>query len=113
MKVAQQAIWLSGVSITVILSIVAYAGIWSRSFFLKKRGCPGWGANPGPLDLIYFLIFTTLPLSCSGSPITITIITWYSNYSDMALQLLHHGITTIITWYYNYYNMVLHRNITT
>jgi hypothetical protein len=26
--------------------------------FLKKRGCPGWGANPGPLDLIYFLIFT-------------------------------------------------------
>ena len=26
-KVAQQAIWLSGVSITVILSIVAYAGI--------------------------------------------------------------------------------------
>jgi hypothetical protein len=23
----------------------------------KKRGCPGWGANPGPLDFIYFLIF--------------------------------------------------------
>jgi hypothetical protein len=21
------------------------------------RGCPGWGANPGPLDFIYFLIF--------------------------------------------------------
>jgi hypothetical protein len=35
-------------------------------FFLK--GCPGWGANPGPLDFIYFLIFTTLPLSHSGSP---------------------------------------------
>jgi hypothetical protein len=26
--------------------------------FLK--GCPVWGANPGPLDVIYFLIFTTL-----------------------------------------------------
>jgi hypothetical protein len=25
--------------------------------FLFLRGCPGWGANPGPLDLIYFLIF--------------------------------------------------------
>jgi hypothetical protein len=36
--------------------------------FFKKRGCPGWGANPGPLDFIYFLIFTTLPLSHSGSP---------------------------------------------
>jgi hypothetical protein len=23
----------------------------------KKRGCPGWGANPGPLDFIYFIIF--------------------------------------------------------
>jgi hypothetical protein len=34
--------------------------------FLKK-GCPGWGANPGPLIFIYFLIFTTLPLSHSGS----------------------------------------------
>jgi hypothetical protein len=33
----------------------------------KKRGCPGWGANPGPLDFIYFLIFTTLPLSHSGN----------------------------------------------
>jgi hypothetical protein len=26
------------------------------SYFFK-RGCPGWGANPGPLDIIYFLIF--------------------------------------------------------
>jgi hypothetical protein len=26
-------------------------------YYLKKRGCPGWGANPGPLDFIYFLIF--------------------------------------------------------
>jgi hypothetical protein len=33
-----------------------------------ERGCPGWGANPGPLNIIYFLIFTTLPLSHSGSP---------------------------------------------
>jgi hypothetical protein len=32
------------------------------------KGCPGWGANPGPLDFIYFLIFTTLRLSHSGSP---------------------------------------------
>jgi hypothetical protein len=24
-------------------------------FFL--RGCPGWGANPGPLDFVYFLIY--------------------------------------------------------
>jgi hypothetical protein len=37
--------------------------------FFFKRGCPrGGGANLGPLDLIYFLIFTTLPLSRSGSP---------------------------------------------
>jgi hypothetical protein len=38
--------------------------------FLKhflKRGCPGWGPDPGPLDFIYFLIFTTLPLSHNGS----------------------------------------------
>jgi hypothetical protein len=21
------------------------------------RGCPGWGANPGPLNFIYFLIY--------------------------------------------------------
>jgi hypothetical protein len=34
-----------------------------------KRGCQGWGANPGPLNFIYFLIFTTLPLSHSGSPV--------------------------------------------
>jgi hypothetical protein len=33
----------------------------------KKRGCPGWGANPGPPNVIYFLMFTTLPLSHSGS----------------------------------------------
>jgi hypothetical protein len=39
-------------------------------FFLKKEVARGtwWGANPGPLDFIYFLIFTTLPLSHSGSP---------------------------------------------
>jgi hypothetical protein len=36
---------------------------------LKKNRLPGgWGATPGPLDFIYFLIFTTLPLSHSGSP---------------------------------------------
>jgi hypothetical protein len=29
---------------------------------------PGVGSEPGPLDLIYFLIFTTLPLSHSGFP---------------------------------------------
>jgi hypothetical protein len=33
-----------------------------------KEVARGWGANPGPLDFIYFLIFTTLPLSHSGSP---------------------------------------------
>jgi hypothetical protein len=27
------------------------------------------GSNPGPLHFIYFLIFITLPLSHSGSPI--------------------------------------------
>jgi hypothetical protein len=32
-------------------------------------GCPGWGANPGPLGFIYFLI---LLLSHSGSPIAAT-----------------------------------------
>jgi hypothetical protein len=41
--------------------------------FFKKRGCPGWGANPGPLNFIYFLIFTTLPLSHSGSPRTVVV----------------------------------------
>jgi hypothetical protein len=30
------------------------------------RGCPGWGANPGPLDFIYFLIFTTFNHSGSA-----------------------------------------------
>jgi hypothetical protein len=35
-----------------------------------KKGYPGWGANPGPLNIIYFLIFATLPLSHSGSPHT-------------------------------------------
>jgi hypothetical protein len=34
----------------------------------RGPGGPGGGANPGPLDFIYFLIFTTLPLSYSGSP---------------------------------------------
>jgi hypothetical protein len=38
------------------------------STIFLKRGCPGWGAIPGPLDFIYFLIFTTLPLCHSGSP---------------------------------------------
>jgi hypothetical protein len=37
-------------------------------FFLNKRGCPGWGSNLGPVDFMYFLIFTTLLLSHSGSP---------------------------------------------
>jgi hypothetical protein len=32
------------------------------------RGCPGWGANSGPLNFIYLLIITSLPLSHSGSP---------------------------------------------
>jgi hypothetical protein len=40
----------------------------SKLPFFKKRGCPGWGANLGALNFIYFLIFTTLPLSHSGSP---------------------------------------------
>jgi hypothetical protein len=31
-----------------------------KSFSLI-RGCPGWGANLGPHDFIYFLIFTTEP----------------------------------------------------
>jgi hypothetical protein len=29
----------------------------NRSLNFLKRGCPGWGANPGPLNFIYFLIF--------------------------------------------------------
>jgi hypothetical protein len=41
----------------------------SHVFFYKKR-LPGWEANPGPFDFIYFLIFTTLPLGHSGSPST-------------------------------------------
>jgi hypothetical protein len=42
-------------------------GIFPQNYYYfdeVARG--GWGANPGPLDLIYFLIFTTLPLSHSG-----------------------------------------------
>jgi hypothetical protein len=27
--------------------------------FFFQRSCPRWGANPGPLDFIYFLTFTT------------------------------------------------------
>jgi hypothetical protein len=38
-----------------------YCGwIWAafkKDFFFKK-GCPGWGANSGSFDLIYFLIPT-------------------------------------------------------
>jgi hypothetical protein len=47
---------------------------WSRQSNGEQKscffcpGCPGWGANPGPLDFIYFLIFSILPLSHSGSP---------------------------------------------
>jgi hypothetical protein len=33
-----------------------------------KEDARGWGANPGPHNFIYFLIFITLPLSHSGSP---------------------------------------------
>jgi hypothetical protein len=39
-----------------------------RCWFFKEVARAGWGVNPGPLDFIYFLIFTTLPLSHSGSP---------------------------------------------
>jgi hypothetical protein len=39
-----------------------------KKFFFKKKRLPGVGANPGYLDYIYFLIFTTLPLSHSSSP---------------------------------------------
>jgi hypothetical protein len=36
--------------------------------FLKRLPGVRWGANPGPLHFIYFLIFSILPLSHSGSP---------------------------------------------
>jgi hypothetical protein len=36
--------------------VSASNGEETESFF-KKSGCPGWGANPGPLKLIYFIIF--------------------------------------------------------
>jgi hypothetical protein len=42
--------------------------IKQKGFFLKKRLPGGGGANPGPLGSFYFIIFTTLPLSHSGSP---------------------------------------------
>jgi hypothetical protein len=29
----------------------------SSFYFFLKRGCLGWGANPGPLEFIYFLNF--------------------------------------------------------
>jgi hypothetical protein len=32
-------------------------GLGMENVGLLKRGCLGWGANPGPLDFIYFLIF--------------------------------------------------------
>jgi hypothetical protein len=37
--------------------LVHFLPIWYIFLGLKKRGCPGWGANPGPLNIIYFLIF--------------------------------------------------------
>jgi hypothetical protein len=50
-----------------------HSGTVARNVLLQKyveylRGCPGWGVNLGPLNFIYFLIFTILPLSHSGSP---------------------------------------------
>jgi hypothetical protein len=57
-----------------------------------KRGCTGWGANPSPLDIIYLLIFTTLPLSHSGSP-CFDKFTWtvcmYSKYLCKVVKILH------------------------
>jgi hypothetical protein len=40
--------------------------------FLFLRGCPGWGANPGPLDFIYFLIFHLLTAEPQRLPIVFT-----------------------------------------
>jgi hypothetical protein len=55
-------------------------------FSFLKRGCPGWGANRGPLNLIYFLIFTTLPLSHSGSPIFFSLLLWQLKYVTKVAQ---------------------------
>jgi hypothetical protein len=38
--------------------------------YFFKEVARGGERTPKPLDLIYFLIFTTLPLSHSGSPTT-------------------------------------------
>jgi hypothetical protein len=32
------------------------------------KGCPGWGANPGSFEFVYFSHSFTVPLSHSGSP---------------------------------------------
>jgi hypothetical protein len=42
-----------------------YNNALGYSFFVARGG---GGANPSPLNFIYFLIFTTLSLSHSGSP---------------------------------------------
>jgi hypothetical protein len=60
-----------GILYTHYITVLQQFGIFcilTPFLYFFKRGCPGWGANPGPLNFIYFLIFTTLPLSHSGSP---------------------------------------------
>jgi hypothetical protein len=65
---AQQRVRLDTLQGFKVENISFYFILFYFYFFFKKRGCPGSGANPGPLDFIYVLIFTTLPLSHSGSP---------------------------------------------
>jgi hypothetical protein len=60
--------WVNADRIRLKEKRFAFGVFWDRCFLFFK-GCPGWGAKPGPLNFIYFLIFTTLPLSHSGSPL--------------------------------------------
>jgi hypothetical protein len=74
MYIVQRKTW------QIFLAIVAIVCLFGIFFtFKKRRGCPGWGATPGPLDFIYFLIFTTLLLSRSGSPIILFFTFLYVN----------------------------------
>jgi Cys-tRNA synthase (O-phospho-L-seryl-tRNA:Cys-tRNA synthase) len=56
-------------------------------FFIK--GCPGWGANPGSFDLIYFLIPSFYRLATSAPKKSV--------FLGLLIQLIHVYITKQLT----------------
>jgi hypothetical protein len=44
----------------LVLPVVGFTSCWFYQLFFFSRGCPGWGANPGPLDIILFSHFSPL-----------------------------------------------------